>query len=506
VENLDLILILSIVLIVFNIIFNNFSQYYALDYPDNRKRHLGPTSLIGGISFSSIFLAVGYYFGLLPIWFIVGGIVSILLGLIDDNFSVSWKFKLLVELLLVAYISYIFWGRFQFISFYNFSFAVSPFILLIIFSVWFIGIYNAVNLLDGLDGLAAGFIVLISIFSIFFGNSNLVQINQLLTVILVGYLIFNQRPGKVFMGDAGSLFLGFYVAVLPLIYMDDVMTNEHVLPMTPFVILATYLIADTTRVFFSRIFSGKNPMTADTIHFHHLIIKNSGSYLLTLGSIFLLTLITCLFSIITIHFNYGSNFLLIHMAFLFLFILTPPAPTYVKILSRLIKPLYKWQNSKNNVRPSIIRTILVMIPLIFLFILIYVTLNPNNFLNIQLLISTFFVSIFIYLNKSDKKVIPTIQVFITFLILVFGLSASFGVLIKLLTILLLITLIVFTFQRINGTKINNYSALDLLVIFISIGGVFLSQFAIDLNLWIFLILITIWFALGFLLRRIFLIL
>ena len=65
---------------------------------------------------------------------------------------------------------------------------------------------------------------------------------------------------------------------------------EHI-DITSFVILFSFIIADTLRVFFTRIISGKSPMTADTIHFHHLVLKGSGSYLVTLSMIFLVTLI-----------------------------------------------------------------------------------------------------------------------------------------------------------------------------------------------------------------------
>ena len=74
------------------------------------------------------------------------------------------------------------------------------------------------------------------------------------------------------------------------------------LNMTPFIILVSYLIADTTRVFFTRLLTKKSPMTADTIHFHHLMLKQSGSYLGTIGSIFvvkILSLLLLLFSDLT---------------------------------------------------------------------------------------------------------------------------------------------------------------------------------------------------------------
>ena len=494
--------LLTISLIITWLVCIVYGSKYALAYPGARKHHTGSISQIGGLTFGIIFITVGYIIGLLPVWFMVGSIISIILGAFDDNISIPWYFKLIVQLLLVAYLSYVFWGRFHSFSFYNFYFAVSPLVLLIIFSIWFVGIYNAVNLIDGLDGLAAGILIILSISGIFFSNGNFLEINLIFSIILASFLIFNQRPAKVFMGDSGSLFLGFYLAVFPLLYMDLVKTNAQVIPMTPFVIMVTFLIADTTRVFFTRLLTGKNPMTPDTIHFHHLIIQKSGSYLLTLGLIFFITTVSGVFSILSLHYNFGASAMLFHLTFLFLFILTPPSPTYVNILSLLIKPMYQWQKSKNNVRLSFIRTLFVMILVLLLFISILLSLNLELFLNLKFIASIFFLTIFIILNKSNKTKITSFQLFITLFIMEFSWSESFGVLIKLVAILLLLTIIVFSFQKIYGTEIYKYSAFDLLIVLIAFGGIFLSIFEIVVNPWIFPIMISLWFGLGFIFRRI----
>ena len=111
--------------------------------------------------------------------------------------------------------------------------------MLFIFIIWFIGIYNAVNLLDGLDGLAGGFLFILSV------GLSITQIgvfstyNGIFAIIILSFLIFNQRPSKLFMGDAGSLFLGFHVAVLPLLYSESIQLYESI-SMTPFILLSSY--------------------------------------------------------------------------------------------------------------------------------------------------------------------------------------------------------------------------------------------------------------------------
>ena len=243
---------------------------FALDKPDNRKKHFLSIPQMGGVVFAPLFLLIASTLGLLPYWYIIGATITIILGTLDDFISIRWQYKFVVQLFIGIFISYIFWYKIESIYFYELSFQLSQINLLIIFMIWFIGIYNAVNLIDGLDGLAGGF-ALILCFAL--SQSNYINFNNLnfiLGIIILGFLIFNQRPAKLFMGDAGSLFLGFHIAVSPLLYINS-STDLSRLDMTPFVLCCFYLIADTTRVFLTRIANKKSPMTADTIHFHHLI-------------------------------------------------------------------------------------------------------------------------------------------------------------------------------------------------------------------------------------------
>ena len=83
------------------------------------------------------------------------------------------------------------------------------------------------------------------------------QINLTLCILLLTFLVFNQRQAKLFMGDSGSLFLGFHTATLPLLYMSQKTDSTEII-MTPFLLITSYLIADTLRVFITRI-SEKEP-------------------------------------------------------------------------------------------------------------------------------------------------------------------------------------------------------------------------------------------------------
>jgi len=228
--------------LLFTIIISKLlGQKYAIDHPDIRKQHMGAVSQIGGLVFGPLLLFIAWWSGLAPQWYLIGGGVSILLGTVDDNRHVPWQIKFTVQLALAAYLSIIFWGHFEAITFYNLSFSVSQIGLLVIFLFWFIGIYNAVNLLDGLDGLAGSFMLLLCLGLCLSGSDSFATLNLMLSVILLGFLVFNQRPAKLFMGDAGSVFLGFHTAVLPLLFFTQTPTTAS-LNMTPFVLLASYLV------------------------------------------------------------------------------------------------------------------------------------------------------------------------------------------------------------------------------------------------------------------------
>ena len=115
------ILFLSISITSIWIIYELFGKNYALDEPNIRKRHTHNVPQIGGLVFGLLLLLIGWWLGFAPRWYLIGGLVSILLGTTDDLFHISWHVKLLVQLILTIYIAINFWGTFSNITFYNFS-------------------------------------------------------------------------------------------------------------------------------------------------------------------------------------------------------------------------------------------------------------------------------------------------------------------------------------------------------------------------------------------------
>jgi UDP-GlcNAc:undecaprenyl-phosphate/decaprenyl-phosphate GlcNAc-1-phosphate transferase len=474
-------------------------QKYAIDHPDIRKQHMVAIPQIGGVVFGPLLLFIAWWSGLAPQWYIVGGGFSILLGTVDDNRHVPWQIKFIVQLALVAYLSMLFWGRFESITFYNLSFSVSQIGLLFIFLFWFIGIYNAVNLLDGLDGLAGGFMLLLCLGLGLSGSGSFATLNLMFSVILIGFLVFNQRPAKLFMGDAGSLFLGFHTAVLPLLFFTQTSTTAS-LNMTPFVLLTSYLVADTTRVFFTRLVANESPMTADTIHFHHLVLQQSGSYLFSIGSIFFITLLSVIASVISFHLELSTNMMLVHLALLLFFILTPPVQSYVPLITKVVGPIYNWQNNKKLSPPFLPRTVYMAVLLIGLItsLSFYCNLSIINWQHGLAIILLF---IFIFFYRKDKTAKYVIQLGLVLFFAELYWNTESDIVTKLFTIFLLISYLVFILERRSGCNISKFSTLDLLLILITLGGVILTLLGFPVSIWFFLTIFSLWFGTSFLLSR-----
>ena len=96
-------------------------------------------------------------------------------------------------------------------------------------------------------------------------------------------------------------------------------------------------------------------MTADTIHFHHLILQQSGSYLASTGSIYFITMLSVIISIMRFQKTLPDNAMISHIALLLFFILVPPVETYVPFISNAIKPLYSWQQKDQDRKPFLYR-------------------------------------------------------------------------------------------------------------------------------------------------------
>lgn len=262
-------------------------DYDWVDHPDGRRKlHANVVPAVGGIA-----IAVGFAVGLaylhavrtlLPfdvlfppaaLW--AGGLVIVASGFYDDVRGLGFKGKLAVQVLVAyallhaGYRIDVTWMPFVSEDPYAQALVSIPMTLL-----WIVGVINAVNLLDGLDGLAAGvsLIAFASLGLVFGlnGDVGLVMIALIVTGALAGFLLFNFNPASIFMGDSGSLFLGYLLATYTLAGTGH--ANPWIALVLPAVALGLPLV-DTTMSIARRFFERKAICAPDRDHIHHRLMR-----------------------------------------------------------------------------------------------------------------------------------------------------------------------------------------------------------------------------------------
>jgi len=319
------------------------------DLPNNRSSHEQPTPSLGGIAMfggaivSIILWTPTDYFGQLQ--YILGSIILLfLVGSRDDLVPIPPVKKLMIQLLAAvilvekAKISLNnWWGLF---GIYQLD-RPAEFILSVIAIV---GIINAYNLIDGINGLAGGAALLGSLFfgSWFFlaGYLEWAVVSVALSGAIVAFLHYNTTPAKIFMGDTGSMLIGVLCAVMALEFISLNQSSEGSNPWfisnAPIVALSAlfFPIYDTIRVFGLRIKLGKSPFRADKNHIHHLLLKGGASHLKATLIILFFNLLLIVAALLIKNLNLNFElFLLISAAIVLNFLL-------IKWLKQKLKNLY----------------------------------------------------------------------------------------------------------------------------------------------------------------------
>jgi len=259
----------------------------ATDQPNQRKVHQKIMPRLGGLAIYISFL-IGVFIlqpndsylisvlnldGSIHLPILLGSLIIILTGAFDDVKEISPRVKLLGQIaaalvvvvvgdLRVEFINLPFGGQ---LDFGYFSIPITM--------VWIIGITNAINLIDGLDGLAAG-VSTIALFTIAgmaytMGNPYVMIMALILAVSTLGFLLYNFHPAKIFMGDTGALFLGYMIAVLSLLGFKGVTFVSLIIP----VIILGVPISDTLFAIVRRLVN-KQPLSApDKSHLHHCLLR-----------------------------------------------------------------------------------------------------------------------------------------------------------------------------------------------------------------------------------------
>ena len=254
----------------------------AIDVPkDNRRMHSTPIPRLGGLAiFIGFVISVVIFadIGFATQGILLGSVIIVIVGVVDDIVPLKpWqKFSAQVVAALVAVLHGV---VIDFIS-NPLPLEASPYLLhLGIFAIpitilWIVGITNAVNLIDGLDGLAVGVstiasFTMLAVALFVAADTNVAIILAALAGACIGFLPYNLNPAKIFMGDTGALFLGFLLSALSI---EGLFKFYAIISFAvPFMALALPIF-DTTFAIFRRIAKGQSPMQPDRGHLHHRLL------------------------------------------------------------------------------------------------------------------------------------------------------------------------------------------------------------------------------------------
>ncbi|MCR5787605.1 MAG: undecaprenyl/decaprenyl-phosphate alpha-N-acetylglucosaminyl 1-phosphate transferase, partial [Bacilli bacterium] len=281
----------------------------ALDYPNERKIHKKIMPRLGGIAIYGSFL-LGYilYGSNTPqmLSILIGGFVILVMGIIDDINPIRAKYKFLVHI--IASLIVVLYGKIYLteISFLGLYFSVPAPLCYIVSCLIIVSLINAINLMDGLDGMASGIssIYFLTISIVAFILNRFAGIDIILSLIMLGstlgFLVYNFPPASTFMGDCGSNFLGFMIAVICLLGFKVTTFTSIIIPLA---ILALPII-DTALSIFRRLLKGQGIAEPDREHFHHQLLKMKFS---PRTSLIIIYMINMLFATVSIFYALGDN-------------------------------------------------------------------------------------------------------------------------------------------------------------------------------------------------------
>ena len=302
----------------------------AIDIPNERKVHKKPIPRLGGLAIYLAFLLGYILYGTITtqmISVLIGGFIIILTGIVDDVNPIPAKYKFICQV--VAALIVVLYGKLYFnnISLLGFNWIFPTWINMILSTLFIVAIINAINLVDGLDGLCSGISIIyfITITILGFILNSLGGLDIILSLIMIGaitgFLFHNFPPAKIFMGDTGSMFIGFTIAVTSLLGYKVATITSLIIP----ILILFIPIIDTICAIIRRTLKHESIGTPDEEHLHHQLLRLTTSPTKTVLLIYLIDLV---FSAISILYVLGDNevaimlYVIVMICFLFLVLKT----------------------------------------------------------------------------------------------------------------------------------------------------------------------------------------
>lgn len=295
----------------------------ALDIPNGRKVHTEPMPRLGGLGIYMGFLLGYILFGTMSIRMnaiLIGSFIIIVTGIVDDINPIPAKVKFLFQTIAASVVA--FYGQILLSDLSAFGFYIDFGILSYPITIIFIvSIINCINLIDGLDGLAAGLssIYFMTIGIVILGWLKVFDLNAIITFIMLGstlgFLCHNFHPAKIFMGDSGSMFLGYIIAVIALLGFKNVTLTTLLAP----ICLLAIPILDTSFAIIRRFINKKPIDEPDKEHLHHQLLNLKISHR---NTVLVIYFIDILFAVAMLVYMLGDKTLgIIMYALLFILVL-----------------------------------------------------------------------------------------------------------------------------------------------------------------------------------------
>ncbi len=251
------------------------NKWLIVDQPGERKVHTVPIPRVGGIAMACGVLAAA----LLTIhlqaadrWFLGAAAVLVIFGAVDDRFDLDYRVKVIGQLIAVSVVAVLGDVQIHTITLDD-RITLPGFISMPLTVLFLVGVTNAINLADGLDGLAGGttFLCLcaVALLSIIGGAGASTALALAFAGAVLGFLRFNTHPASVFMGDAGSQLLGFAIGVLSVGVTQS--ADSQVSTALPVLLLALPIL-DTLSVMVQRVGENRSPFSSDKNHIHHKLL------------------------------------------------------------------------------------------------------------------------------------------------------------------------------------------------------------------------------------------
>jgi UDP-GlcNAc:undecaprenyl-phosphate GlcNAc-1-phosphate transferase len=302
-----------------------------MDHPSKRRVHQQPTPRIGGLAiFVSFFIALSIIFFWEPkglttfsdshnvLVFAIGALILFAMGLYDDIRSLRTIYKLLIH---SAVASLAWWGGAQvdITSLPGIKELQLGYLSLPVTVFWFLLLINAINLIDGLDGLASGITVLsslvLAVLCLVTNNYAMIPLFTALAGATLGFLRYNFNPASIFMGDCGSYFLGYCLAYFSII--GSIKGQTAVTILIPLIAIGMPVF----EVMFTpirRFVSGQDLFKPDADHFHHRLLKKGLSHKTAVLILYGLSVFLGVVALVMVHLHsMASGFLLLGLGLVF---------------------------------------------------------------------------------------------------------------------------------------------------------------------------------------------